>query len=308
MPRIQKLLVPTPKSFPASARYQTCGCSTRAPGIDREPIAMSYPSRSIFASNLSTSSIGVLWSALVNSTYSPCASSMPAFTAPPLPRFGFRSISRSMGNVLDSSRATGAVSSLLPSLTTTISNGFPFACRNSTIPGMKRFSRSCSLYAGMTTDRYGRASIVGSVGLAQSSHFTQFRQRLGGVILVQLLAANPFDVIAHAVARGLGGFPAESLQLRNIRDAVTRVAHAVLAADVRLDVHAQRFRNDAGKFNNRVPATAADIEDLIVRLVAFQGQSIGAGHVVHIDVIPKLLAVFKHRRPLSLHHLQREDT
>src|ERR1017187_7095259 len=304
---MQKIFVPTPKSFPASARYQAWGCSAQEPGTAREPIAMSYPSVSNFGSSFSTSVIGVLWSASVKSTNWPRASSMPAFTAPPLPRFGLRSISRSMGNSFDNSRATVAVSSRLPSLTTIISKDCPLDCRYLTIPGTKRLSRSCSLYAGMTTDRYGLASITGSGRFSQHAHFTHLRQRFRGIILVQFLPANPLDVIAHAVARGFGWPPAEPLEFGNIRDAVACIANPVLTIDVWLDLYTQCFRDDTRKLDNGVAPAAANIKHLIVCGIVFQGEQVGASDIADVHVIPQLLSVFKNRRALPFHHLQRED-
>src|ERR1017187_2313323 len=109
----------------------------------------------------------------------------------------------------------------------------------------------------MTTDRWGRASIAGSGGFPQGSHFTQLRQRFRGVILVQFLTADPLDVIAHAVARGLGWSPAKPLEFGNIRDAVARIADAVFAIDARFDLDTQGFRDDTRKLDNGVAPAAA---------------------------------------------------
>src|ERR1017187_7746058 len=114
------------------------------------------------------------------------------------------------------------------------------------------------------------------------------------LIPVELLAADPLDVIPHTLARRLGRLPAESLELGYVRNAVARVTDAVFTADIWFDAHAQRFRHYAREFEDRVAVTATDVEHLVVRLVALQHQPVGAGDVTDIDVIAKLLAVFKH--------------
>src|SRR5215471_3725363 len=117
---------------------------------------------------------------------------MPAFTAPPLPRFGF-----SARAVAPPARATSAVSSCEPSSTTISSdaNGWPSkkACHAASVAG----SRRASLYAGITTETVTAGWIkVSSADVAVSAK--SIEQALSPSIPTLAGVVEPFRVLDSA--------------------------------------------------------------------------------------------------------------
>ena len=124
----------------------------------RLPMAQAAPSRSAALHSVSSSSMGALKSASLNSAHSPWASRMPWRTEYPLPRFPGLRRTRAPAEA-----ATAAVPSLEPSSTTTISeNSHAPVARYPRIVARVEGSRFSSLKAGMIMDidRRNRSFII----------------------------------------------------------------------------------------------------------------------------------------------------
>jgi len=129
----------------------------------------------------------------------------PAFTAPPLPRFGLRLINRSMGNPFDNFARD--LSRVVPAAVVDTINlkGLPLACRNLTIPGTKRFS-SFPARVGGNDDRQIEARFPSPVQVVFRNapvrvNFASASRR----VIRSSFCRRSLDIIADTVARGLVG-------------------------------------------------------------------------------------------------------
>src|ERR1041385_5613529 len=149
----------------------------------RQPVTMSYPSS--LGSNRGISSGSFCKSASIVAMTSPRATANPASNAALCPAFFSILSTRSHGYRHRPSSSNRAVSSVLPSSTISTSNGFPI-CRSAPSTRASNVGIfSCSLYAGITSERYGASSMSQSrLGLITENlgtshlHIARFEQRL----------------------------------------------------------------------------------------------------------------------------------
>src|SRR5262245_24205951 len=135
----------------------------------------------------------------------------------------------------------------------------------------------------------------------------QFGGRLGHLV-AGLLSLHPFEQFGYSLLqRDLRLIAEQRAGASDVRYAVTDVALAVFACDLRIDFLAQPLGQHPHHLFDRSRLARADVDRLVICAVGFERQQVCLNDVADVNEIARLFAVFEDHRLLVVQQPRRED-